>query len=217
MGAEDVLKSVLKILLKVPIMICLMYFAFNIIAFISCYYKVMGAAYSLQQIAMENNYVPEAELEAFQKYLDNAICFTNDPDAHSFTPYAHVVVFTEGDDRDEPNFWRKSDDRFLVKEIKSQSEYDSLFETNRNTRQQYGSTIYVGVACDFQVMWPLRHDQQLKEGGVAGVGATQASEFYSDEELAAKRAKSASIGHIDIVVPVVGLQYYSDLESGYTE
>ena len=215
---EDSLKSVIRVLVKVPMLIVVMYFCFNVIAFVSCYYKVMGAAYSLQQIAMENNYIPETELTAFETYIENSICYTNDPDAHSFIPYAHVVIFTEGDDRDTDGFWRQDeDDTIFPKSINSQSEYDALFEDNRNTRQQYGSTIYVGLATDFQIMWPLRYDQTLEGGGVAGYGNTDtnANLALSEEQLNAKKATSFSLGHIDVVSPVVGLQYYSDLASGY--
>lgn len=214
----DTLRSVIKVILKVPIIIVLIYLSFNVVAFISCYFKVMGASYALQQIAMENNYIPQAELRAFQEYLDKSICYNNSPDAFSFTPKAHVVIFTEGYDASTPQFWRKKNEVIYANNFKTQDEYDKLFNKNINTRQQYGQTIYVGVATDFQIMFPLRFDETLKGGGVLGRTDdddmdTETGTALSTEELDKKR--KWSVGHIDVVSPVVGLQYYSDLQSGY--
>lgn len=198
MFMEDSIKGVISIIIKMMVIIASMYIVFNVVAFISSYFRIMGASYSLQQIVMENNYLPEAELNAFQGYLDSI--------ETTFTPDMHVVVFTDRGPGETDSFWRLDEDSVPGE----YTDYESLFNANVNERVQYGTTIYVGVCSDFKAMFPFMFNETIVGEKVAGYSGT-GGDFKSDAQLQAERKYSRA--HIDVVQPVVGLQYYSDLEN----
>ena len=85
---SDSVKFIFKTLIKVPIIIMVCYLVFNIFAFSFTYFKVLGLSYVVMQTAVENNYIPESELNTLQDYMDdisntgvvsNGVILLNDP------------------------------------------------------------------------------------------------------------------------------------------
>lgn len=65
----DNVKSIFKILIKVPIIILVSYLIFNLFAFTYTYYRLLGFSYVALQTTVENNYIPQTEAETLQRYL----------------------------------------------------------------------------------------------------------------------------------------------------
>lgn len=68
---NDSVKFIFKTLIKVPILVFVFYFVFNIFAFTHTYFKVLGLSYVVMQTAVENNYLPPQELGTLQDYMDS--------------------------------------------------------------------------------------------------------------------------------------------------
>lgn len=68
---SDSVKFIFKTLIKVPCIIMVTFFIFNIFAFSFTYFKLLGFSYVVMQTAVENNYIPEAERITLNNYLDN--------------------------------------------------------------------------------------------------------------------------------------------------
>jgi len=62
---------IFKTLIKVPVIILVSYFIFNVFAFGLVYFKLLGISYVAMQVAAENNFVPAQEMNTIQAYLDN--------------------------------------------------------------------------------------------------------------------------------------------------
>lgn len=65
----DGVKFIFKTLIKIPLIIFVTYAIFNGFAFAVIYFKLLGFSYVVLQTAVENNYIPPQELQAFNKYL----------------------------------------------------------------------------------------------------------------------------------------------------
>lgn len=85
---SDSVKFIFKTLIKIPVIIMVCYLVFNIFAFSFTYFRVLGLSYVVMQTAVENNYIPESELNTLQNYLDsiantgvvsNGVILLNDP------------------------------------------------------------------------------------------------------------------------------------------
>lgn len=197
-GSSGMIMTVLRQFLKIIWFTFLFYLITNVIGFFLAYMRVSSASYALQQKAMENNFIPEEEMEAFQMHLNNL--------KSAYVQDLHIVVYTDKGPGETGAFWRKDEDEVPV----DYTDYSVFFKDNVNERVQYGHTIYVGVACDFRALFPFLYNETIKSGKVAGNNGS-GSDFLSDEEL--KRSRKYTVGHIDIVEPVIGLRYYSDLEN----
>lgn len=195
---ENSIASIFKILIKIPIIISVSYLILNVFAFALCYFKILGASYSLQQIVMENNYLPTNEAKAFDNYLDGL--------ESSFLDNITAVVYT-----DNPTEGSSTGRDSRTGSVLTKTNY----VVGNNKRSQYGDTAYVGIVSDFHAMWPFSYKELfVNETGTEGykgsnatIGSTQ---FKSEEEL--NRTRKQSTAKIDIIHPVIGLQYYSDLE-----
>lgn len=204
---ENSVASIFKILVKIPIIISVSYLIFNIFAFALCYFKVLGASYSLQQIVMENNYLPVNEADAFNKYLRGSSSIDLDGLETVFMDNIYAVVYTDnpvaststGRDRDG--------------NVDTDSAVNGVIGNNK--RVQYGDTAYVGIVADFHAMWPWSYNELfVNDAGVTGWAGQydarpQETTFKSASEIENRRQSTAKI---DIIHPVIGLQYYSDLE-----
>lgn len=65
----DSVKSIFKVLLKVPIIILVCYAVFNVFAFGLSYFKLIGISYVVMQTAIENNYIPEEDRSTIEEYM----------------------------------------------------------------------------------------------------------------------------------------------------
>lgn len=66
----DSVKSIFKILFKIPIIILVCYAIFNIFAFGLSYFKLIGISYVVMQTAIENNYIPEDDRITIEDYMN---------------------------------------------------------------------------------------------------------------------------------------------------
>lgn len=66
---SDGVKYIFKVLFKVPIYILITYLIFNGFAFMFVFYEMLGISYVVMQTAVENNYIPQQELENLNNYL----------------------------------------------------------------------------------------------------------------------------------------------------
>ncbi|MEM4385686.1 MAG: hypothetical protein QXD03_03970 [Candidatus Anstonellales archaeon] len=102
---SDNVKAIFKALIRVPVIIFVSYFIFNLFAFTLNYFKLLGFSYVVLQTAAENNYIPEDEYNKLDAYLksitdngviDNAKIITTDgsgiKDARQKRQYGEPVV-----------------------------------------------------------------------------------------------------------------------------
>lgn len=68
---SDSVKFIFKTLIKVPCYIMVAYFILNIFAFAHTYFKMLGLSYVVMQTAVENNYIPDTELNQLNNYIQN--------------------------------------------------------------------------------------------------------------------------------------------------
>lgn len=68
---NDSVKFIFRTLLKVPIIILVSYFIFNIFAFAFTYFRLLGFSYVAMQTVVENNFIPPEEAQTLQNYLDS--------------------------------------------------------------------------------------------------------------------------------------------------
>lgn len=87
----DGVRRVFKILILVPCIIFVSYLIFNIFSFTFTYFRLLGFANTVRQVAVENNYLPEQELQTLQNYLDD---ITNTGVVDS----ASIIVYVENED-----------------------------------------------------------------------------------------------------------------------
>lgn len=66
---SDSVKFIFRTLIKVPCMIMVAFFIFNMFAFGLTYFKLLGFSYVVMQTAVENNYIPPQELATLNNYL----------------------------------------------------------------------------------------------------------------------------------------------------
>lgn len=68
---EDGVKFIFKSLIKVPLIIMAAYLVLNMFAFAYIYFKMLGFSYGVMQVAIENNYIPPAEFNTLENFLDD--------------------------------------------------------------------------------------------------------------------------------------------------
>lgn len=68
---NDSVKFIFKTLLRVPIIILVTYFIFNIFAFSFTYFRLLGLSYVVMQTAVENNFIPTEEADTLLNYIDS--------------------------------------------------------------------------------------------------------------------------------------------------
>lgn len=66
---EGTVKGIFKILIKVPIIIFVCFFIFNIFSFSLSYFKLLGVSYAAMNTAMINNYIPANEKAQLEDYM----------------------------------------------------------------------------------------------------------------------------------------------------
>lgn len=201
----DEVKFIFKTLLKVPVIILVCYAILNLFSFFFIYFKALGASYVVMQVAVENNYLPATELKELYAYVDE---WNDIPMCANAT----IVVGKSGDTL------------YRVEEVSPDVPQTSATygTADARKRKQYGNTVTCGVTCDYTIVWPLSHREQLdgaqldREGaadttGVVGVSGGTDPGFKSEAEMEAMRnAKRAGIP-ITITYTVPGLKYYPDM------
>ena len=128
---NDSVKFIFKTLIKVPVIILVSYFVFNLFAFTFTYFRLLGFSYVAMQTVVENNFIPPDEQTTLTNYLNSletgvvsnlAVgCDTNvSNDASNGGPYIDIT---------NPD--------------------------NDNIRVQYGTPITVTVSAKYTWVFPL--------------------------------------------------------------
>lgn len=184
---SDGVKFIFKTLIKVPFIICVSFFIFNIFAFTVSYFRIVGASNTLQQAIMDNNYLVDSDEETFKKYCNNLStkCLTD----------IQLIIDTDGNDY-VPDTYQE-----------------------HNDRKQYGNVITCGITARFKPIIPLIYTETLEDGKVKGYGTMESAGVSGGtktgvelEQLRKEKNEKAE-GNITVVTKVVGMQYYSDLET----
>lgn len=203
----DEVKFIFKTLLKVPIIILVCYAILNLFSFFFIYFKALGASYVVMQVAVENNYLPATELKELYAYVDewNDIPMCNN---------ATIIVGKSGSTL------------YKVTEVSpGVPQTSATYGTaDARRRKQYGNTVTCGVTCDYTIVWPLSHREQLEGAGldskigttgdtveVAGVRGGANPGFKSETELDTLRKSKRAGLPITITYTVPGLKYYPDM------
>lgn len=200
---SDQVRFIFKTLIKVPIYILVAYGIMNVFAFFFIYFKVLGTSYIVMQMAVENNYLPVAELNELYDYVDN---WNNIPMCNNA---AIIIAADDGSGRPAVMNYR--------------GEGAMYGDLDARTRKQYGRTVTCGVRCDYTFVWPLSYRETMKgadydalhteDVGVDGFngGAGNFRGFKDNTELQTMRDNKRSLFHIDIMYTVPGLKYYPDM------
>lgn len=67
---SDTVKSIFKTIIAVPIIVCIVTFVFNIFAFTTSYFKLLGMSQVIQNVVIQNNYIPADELSVLEDSMD---------------------------------------------------------------------------------------------------------------------------------------------------
>lgn len=177
-------KFIFKTLAKVPIYIMIAFSVLNLFAFTLSYFRIVGASYTLQQAVMDNNFLTQADLDSYNKYLDKL--------ETSYLTDVHVVINTDAGEVDTTR----------TTFINERHQYGNVVD------------IGVASTYRFIMPLDIRQQTVGEKGvqGMEGLAGTKTSTYLTKEEMKAKRERNVVGGNIDVVNTVVGLQYYSDLE-----
>lgn len=196
---SDSVKFIFKTLIKVPIIIAVAYGIFNIFAFCFIYFKMLGLSYVVMQTAVENNYLPEQELNTLQDYIEQI-----DNDIY-MVENAGIVVGVDGDTIYSTNM--------------EPAVLDGIpYDIDARRKRQYGRTVTVGITCDYVFIWPLDYrtnasgQVERSEGFYGNTGTVDTG--FSDEAINDAISNNTAIetnNNMSIVYTVPGLKYYPDL------
>lgn len=181
---SDGVKFIFKTIIKVPFIICVSFFIFNIFAFTVSYFRIVGASNTLQQAIMDNNYLVDSDEETFKKYCNNLStkCLTD----------IQLIIDTDGNDY-VPDTYQEHNDR---------KQYGNVITCGITARfKPIIPLIYTDTLENGRV-------NGYGNGSVNNSGGTKTDAQL--QEAREKKNKDAE-GNITVVTKVVGMQYYSDL------
>ena len=189
-------KTIFKVLMQVPCFIAVCYIVANIFGFVTTYFRLMATAQIVQQVVVENNYIPSKEEKTIAGYLLN----------QETAMLGNTGIIVGG-----------TDGNYTYVDSASLMAVGS--DTKALNRRQYGNEVTCGVRGEFQIIWPLLPNEQLTNDTRFGMyfdGNTwqsQNPEFQSESELEAERqdSKHSVIIPLEIVFTVPGLKYYPDM------
>lgn len=232
----DEVKFIFKTLIKTPVIIMIFYAIFNLLFFFYIYFQMLGFSYVVMQTAVENNYLPSAELATLKDYI-------YDMDIrNSQLNHCHIIVGVSDSDSSDYAMVRKglvngsgsstSDVVVSMKKVQairgnaesSNADRVSGISSTYNAlrRKQYGSAVVVGCYADYTIVWPLRPDEQITgyseatgatSNVAAGMNNGAADSYVGEAELEARRHDSRHEVKLPMhfVYKVPGLKYYPDL------
>lgn len=192
----DGVKFIFKTLIKVPIIIAVSYGVFNIFAFCFIFFKVLGLSYVIMQTAVENNYLPQRELEQLYDYVKQM-----EEDIYMIEN-ADIIVGYDG-----TNYIVTGGDMS-----------PATIDNDARHKVQYGKTVTIGITCDYIFIWPLDYrtnssgDVERSEGFYGNSGTVDTG--FSDESIKDAIDNNTAIetnNNIVITYTVPGLKYYPDL------
>ncbi len=66
---SDGVRLIFKTLIKVPVIVIVCFFIFNVFAFGVSYMKMLGLSFVTMQVAVENNFIPPNEYNVIKSYM----------------------------------------------------------------------------------------------------------------------------------------------------
>lgn len=196
-------QKVFGTLLKVPCYIVIGYLVMNIALFLGYYVKALGLSYSVMQVAVENNYIPENEegiLTRTMNSLGSRVVYDGTQDDGTLHISAvsdfGFYIDTSGSTSDVDLYpdAGEAGDRFANGSRKTAASI--------NSRRQYGNEITVGVGYIYHAVLPLpKRDDNRREYSDKINGSANIFEYNTSFADTAVR----------ITYKVPGLKYYPDL------
>lgn len=180
---SDGVKFIFKTLIKVPFIICVSFFIFNIFAFTVSYFRIVGASNTLQQAIMDNNYLVDSDYDTFKGYTEmlKTKCLDN----------IQIIVDTDGNDYPDNYHWKNK-----------REQYGNVITCGITARfKPIIPLIYTDTL----------EDGKVKGYGSTETGASGGTKTGAELERLRKEKNKDAEGNITVVTKVVGMQYYSDL------
>lgn len=181
---SDGVKFIFKTLIKVPFIIFVSFFIFNIFAFTVSYFRIVGASNTLQQAIMDNNYLVDSDKTTFENYtkLLKTNCLDN----------IQIIVDTDGNEYVPGNYQWKNE----------REQYGNVITCGITARfKPIIPLIYTETL----------EDGKVRGYGSTYTGASGGTKSSADLEKLRKDKNENAEGNITVVTKVVGMQYYSDL------
>lgn len=235
----DEVKFIFKTLIKTPVIIFIAYAVFNLLFFFYIYFQMLGFSYVVMQTAVENNYLPKSELSTLKDYIDDMdkrnsqlnnchiILASNDSGTDFGMVRKGLTVGSGSAGTDVIVSMKKVKNKGGVLSTQSDKMTDVSNKFNATKRKQYGAAVVVGCYAEYEIVWPLRPDEQI-EGYSEATGATKdvatgmptngttstnTGDYVGEAELEARRNDSRHkvVLPMHFVYKVPGLKYYPDL------
>lgn len=73
---SDDVKFIFQTLIKVPVIIFEIYLVFNVFCFMFIYFKTLGISYVVMQTVVENNYIPQEDMNNLNGYINQLLGIT---------------------------------------------------------------------------------------------------------------------------------------------
>lgn len=220
---SDSVKFIFTTLMKVPCIIFVSFFLFNVFAFFFIYFKMLGFSYVVMQEVVENNYITDSQrqqIDAQFKEIDKIPLAQN---TNIIIGMSTEVSPTTG--KVIPACYDKYTGNTVLVTNNANA---TLSNKSALSRTQYGAEKVVGVHCDYTIVWPLSYNNSRDSDGNDGTGvngaagnnmnsvsSTYAGDVYEDN-MDTSSGDTTSRGHkvsipLNIYYNVPGLKYYADL------
>jgi hypothetical protein len=224
---DESVAFIFKTLIKVPCIIFVSFFIFNIFAFCFIYFKILGLSYVLMQEVVANNYITSSQYDQIWK---SSLTDLNDTALVSSVGIivgkdnsGNLVYSTSSSAASHTNYiYRVSDSG------KTTLGTNSDAKTCVGTKYQYGKVRTVGIYCKYTIIWPVSYNKS--KGLTSGVNGLKGNSEYGstmtttysnsgdvyDDNMSLANGDILDNGHkvtipIYIYYQVPGLKYYSDL------
>lgn len=180
----DGVKFIFKTLIKIPVIIFVTYAIFNGFAFAVIYFKLLGFSYVVLQTAVENNYIPPQELQAFNKYLKEF------DDSIEMVDNVQLVLTNDSDSKIPAATQRRQYGQLITVGVSGR--FRVVWPLMPREQLQNTSGKFIGYG-------------KGSESGFSG--------FASSSVLESRRkAYAENNNNINITYTVPGLRYYPDLD-----
>lgn len=220
----DSVKFIFMTLIKVPVIIFVAFFIFNIFAFFFIYFKVLGLSYVVMQEVVENNYMTQSQVNQINTYFAD---IDKIPLASNTSIIVGLSNKTDSAGKSIPACYDKSTKTVVLASDMSSAATLSTANTSAIKRTQYGTVKTVGVHCDYTIVWPLSYNNSKSSNGktATAVDGTKDNKKVNPLEIKASKddvytnnsssGDTTTRGHkikipLNIYYTVPGLKYYAD-------
>lgn len=219
---SDSVKFIFMTLIKVPCIIFVSFFIFNIFAFFFIYFKMLGFSYVVMQEVVENNYITPTQVNQINIQFGEVDAI---PLANNTNIIVGLSTQVDANGNNIPACYDKNTGNTVL--VTNISQNATLVGSSATTRTQYGTQKTVGVHCDYTIVWPLSYNNSMASTGIGGtgvdgnngsiynsIGTNYTGDVYEDNMDVASgdildRGHKVSIP-LNIYYTVPGLKYYAD-------